>query len=665
MTIRLRGVSGIRGAPSVAPVVGDFQGNPNFFATSIDTSGGIYNSRKLGFSGTQTIYTPAFVHVSAKKMLASGAFKDTAGNTLSQFTVRPWEDLEFRWDFGDPDSTEIFTRPTDGATVNSNIQAGPDAVHCYRTAGSKTVTLTVRARNSDGSGFVEAQVQDTFTVVAYSALGKSIRYVDFNNGNDAWNGQAPQFVSGTTGPKKTYAAIRAYAVDNANVNGLDLRLAQGSVFEGTNDATWQWAGLPFCTNWRISDYVGASGAGAKPKIRKVATSGNKNALWNFVGRNNVCSNVVIEFDHNGQAVTDVIVAAPAGTTHCWDHYYDNTDFIVINAIAASLGSNPGVYGLAGAGGDITLDGEVCPHEGTVTNHGLWNCTSDFSGTGKCSSNQVFMGCGKFWFVYGGIWGGGAMEADDFEHQFYCNVWRHSTYKWVGFRPLGTVFSERGVAFNINWDVDIGDDLTCQYVLISETAFPGNAANTAHECSNGSGSGTVQFRNVVAEKNSYSGFTHVRIVSTLRTKSYTWRDNRAWDNTQLVFLAQQEDESGMYYCYRNKIDIRAAGTGAGIDYRLVSGVAFQHTDNIIVSRRSTGKVFYGFGWTDMAIRNPLIDRNSYSPGTSGQQLFADEESVVKTFAQLQAVPYEINSTIGVAPGWPDPVTQWSDMGPSPT
>jgi hypothetical protein len=680
MTIRIRGVSGIRGAaqvPPPPPVEGDFQGNPNFFASSIDVSGGIYNSRKIGISSTgdgttlSTPSTPAWVHVSAKKMLASGVFKDTAGNTLTQFTVRPWEDLEFRWDFGDPGSTETFTRPTDGATVNSNIQVGPDAVHCYRTAGDKTITLTVRARNSDGTGFVTAQAQDSITIADYNTLYPStpIHYFDsaYASENGAPNGTQSR-------PWNTFAKLRELCVALANQSGLDLRLKRGSVFATTNDPAWPMGSNNFCRNFRFSAY----GSGAQPIIRKTAHSSNRNGLWLMAGRNNVVSNIDFELYHNGlqlsgvsSLLTSPAISLPPGTpsTSTFDEYFDNCNLRMYDCDHSSF------FYMAGEDTPRTLDGEVCPHEGNITNKGFWNCNAQMMNDAVAygSGNQVFMACGKFWFMYGGTWGGGSVGQANYEHEVYANVWRHSLYKWMNFHPMGNGnpdpnFNGRGNAINVNWDVDStqGDDLTCQYVMVSECNFPGNSCNTAFENGDGSSpAANAQYYNSVAEKCAFSSFDLQRAISTLRSRSFTLRDNRSWDLKVLLFLAEQSTENGIYYCYRNKIDIPATGIGTGIDYRIISSVPFQHTDNIIRSIRSSGKNFYGFGWTSMATKFPLIDRNGYSPGTSGQQLFSDEESPTKTFAQLQAAGYEPNSTIGSDPGWPSPVTQWSDMGASPT
>jgi hypothetical protein len=634
----------------------DFLGNPNFFATTIDTSGGIYNSRLTGDSARSPPTTPAFVHVSAKNIMATGAFKDTAGNTLSQFTVRPWEDLEFRWDFGDPGSTETFTRPTDGATVNSNIQAGPDAVHCYRTAGTKTITLTVRARNSDGSGFITAQVQQNLTVNSYATLRKPIHHFDSSYRGGDSNGTINK-------PWNTYAKLRELMVAAGNRDGVDIRLKRGSVFATTNDPTWQVGSDSFAQNIRLSAY----GSGAQPVIRKTFTSGNRGPIWNWAGRNNVISNVDFELHHNGFGIAEGALlshaALGASSTKVWDHYYDGVNFKTYNAIYPSS-----FFYLAGQSGPAAFGNETCPHEGNVTNWGLWNCSGAVSGSGNCSTNQVFVGVGRFWFIYGGGWGGGSMRSPDWEHQVYPNVWRHSLYKWMNFTDTGP---GKGFALNINWDVNIGNDLTCQYLLVSECNFPGTACNHAHDAGSGSGTGRVQYYNAVFEKNAYHGFGVNRAIFGLGPKSYTWRDNRAWDNGSTVFMAERDFEDMVSYCYRNRIHVRSTAQfpGGPIEYRIQSAVPFIHTDNIIVNEASIpGRGFFNMNWTAMATKKPLIDRNQYYPNTSVARTFGDGSNkgnrLSKSFSNLQAAGYERNSQNDVNPGWPSPVTRWADMGPSP-
>src|SRR4051794_22411707 len=91
-------------AQGLATELPPFRGDPNARFTSVDTGRGIVLSRASG-------QLPAFVHVSASAILAAGEILDGSGNAISRAALRPYERLEYRWDFGDPDGTEIFNDP--------------------------------------------------------------------------------------------------------------------------------------------------------------------------------------------------------------------------------------------------------------------------------------------------------------------------------------------------------------------------------------------------------------------------------------------------------------------------------------------------------------------------------------------------------------------------
>src|SRR5262245_5720607 len=97
-----------------AGAAGAFQGNPNVTITAINTSAGIAVSRS-------SCSVPCFVQVSASAITATGS-------------ARPYEDLDYSWDFGDPTGNETFSQPiaSNGsfspADVNANTaQTGPEA----------------------------------------------------------------------------------------------------------------------------------------------------------------------------------------------------------------------------------------------------------------------------------------------------------------------------------------------------------------------------------------------------------------------------------------------------------------------------------------------------------------------------------------------------------
>lgn len=236
-----------------------FYGDPNTSIASIDVSGGINMSRTSG-------QTPAFVHVSASAILATGSVLDGSGNPIGGAALRPYERLEYNWDFGDVTGTEVFTDPFTGILRNANHdQWGPEAVYCYRNAGTGTYTITLRIRGKSGSGYVYATATKTFTVTTFNASGGSF-YYDSINGNDAWDGTHPNNNNGGgQGPKQTLWGTTSAISGAGQVNGTNIAiyLAYGSSWPQSARTLKFNSG----TSIRIAAYPGAvPGSVIKPKL---------------------------------------------------------------------------------------------------------------------------------------------------------------------------------------------------------------------------------------------------------------------------------------------------------------------------------------------------------------------------------------------------------------
>ena len=90
--------------------------------------------------------SPMGVHVQAADTTLTG------GAIESGLPIDPYSDLEFTWDFGDPDGVEFVEDPRTHEIVNLNTgQYGPAASYVYRKPGTYTVTLTATARKADGT----------------------------------------------------------------------------------------------------------------------------------------------------------------------------------------------------------------------------------------------------------------------------------------------------------------------------------------------------------------------------------------------------------------------------------------------------------------------------------------------------------------------------------
>jgi hypothetical protein len=101
----------------------------------------------LRSSGT----VPLVIHASAELTQITGGVPESHRESVQSDTAIPFSHLEYRWDFGDPSSTETLTDPRTGEVVNSNdCWRGPLAEHVYRTAGTYTITLTAIAMDTSG-----------------------------------------------------------------------------------------------------------------------------------------------------------------------------------------------------------------------------------------------------------------------------------------------------------------------------------------------------------------------------------------------------------------------------------------------------------------------------------------------------------------------------------
>jgi hypothetical protein len=306
----------------------EFLGNPNARATTLNVSASTV-SRTSG-------YTPCFVHVSALGTTCDGWYVNTAGTTLTALSAKfnPYEDVEYRISSDDP-TEENFTRPTDGATVNLHTdQIGPEALFVFRSEGTWTITVTGRIKNSDGTTFISSTTTHQITVTDFDDLGKPAFYFDSVNGDSSWDGTTPQFVSGTTGPKRTAADIKAIVTNNTYRNGLVINLAYGSTFSITNSAAWSIGSDGGGSIYRWRPYVGSSGAGADPIIEKdYAVAGNTGHMfinsWSSGGSGaagNVLSNIEFRLLNVDETIAMWDCSAATSNATIKHFYWDNCVF---------------------------------------------------------------------------------------------------------------------------------------------------------------------------------------------------------------------------------------------------------------------------------------------------------------------------------------------------
>ena len=618
------------------PSAGDastFFGNPNVTITSINTTGGIVSSRDADAGNFQT---PFFIQVSASAITAIG-------------TSAPYEDLSYSWDFGDPTGTEVFVRPTDGATVNANVaQRGPEAAYCYRTPGTYAITLTIVGKN--GSGYTAATVTKNVIVRAFSPTNSL--WVDQVNGNDANLGNSP------SSPKKSVAAINAGIGSNRAIY-----LARGSRWSGSTGIDFRAASVNGC---RISAY----GSGPNPLIEVTGGSqviplaiANGGASSPTPQTDIVISNVDFLQSGSANAGTLMISAAGNNTAKMRNIYLDNCN------AALTMDSNSFAVAIANVGGPIDID--------LTSNYGFWNTTFTNPTTSKTISMGILGSSLNWFFVMGGSFAGAGTSAV-FDHHIYPDTKTHSHYAWIDFRATGTGQSQRSFCINGNWDGPTwgaGVNTIAQYHCISENmmantlfAFDlGNRSNNTHP-----GDSTAQFQYVVAQGNAMTNINGPSLILFGCGLSVTMRDNRVWQCLgscwygpavgQLASVAQKTNL--ITRIYRNKIYYPAAAyPGPVINYPEQGWTRPQQiTDNVIYDARATGQ-FIRLVASEQNVAGSIVDRNTYYAPTAGgwptNSMSFMDNSTTKTFPQWKSLSMDA-SALQANPGWTTPVTKWSDM-----
>lgn len=424
-----------------------FYGDPYTPVSAINDTGGILLSRTIGV-------TPAFVQVSASAITATG-------------TSRPYETLEFSWDFGDPSGTESLTNPANGgASVNPNTsQVGPEAAYVYRTAGTYTITLTIRGDDGDG-GYVTETCQATFTVTAFEADVEY--YFDSLNGNNAWNGQSPTFVSGSTGPKASMAGFDYWPT-------VSVKTAYHFARGGTYD---------YDSGHRDGMRVDAYGSGAKPILNLTGTNG---IYFNIGSPDQHFDDIVwsgVDFRNNGIGRSFFFNVSNGSGTWINHLYVDNCSF--------SRTSATGLTWIQMAG--------------NMEGFGLWNTSfdggdeivsSDYLGSTYALGNSA---C-EWRFMVGVtmINGVGDHTIDNpyraAGHNVYTGSENHQLYRYSSF---GSGAKNRYFCFNGNIDGDSSS--RCYYWNLSDCELTGmwGAIDLGNEYNNPAISGSMDA--VVIERN---------------------------------------------------------------------------------------------------------------------------------------------------------------------
>ncbi|MEK7705821.1 MAG: MopE-related protein [Myxococcota bacterium] len=187
-------------------------------------------------------------------------FFDASETTDTLVTSRPFHDLEYRWDFGDPLGSPVSgtTWATgSGAGVNSrNTATGPVAAHVFEVLGTYTVSLSV----FDGTNTAIAET--TITVSDPEVVFAGMSTVCVAAATLPVAGVAGCPVGATAAQQVSFpAAISSYATTGARV-----LFKRGDTFTAASEARLTTTG---------PGIIGAYGTGALPLIQM---TGNTNVL---------------------------------------------------------------------------------------------------------------------------------------------------------------------------------------------------------------------------------------------------------------------------------------------------------------------------------------------------------------------------------------------------
>lgn len=569
--------------------------NPNVTITAINTAGGIACSRTSGA-------LPFFVQVSASAITASG-------------TSLPYEDLEFLWDFGDPSGSETFSRPIDNAgvryqstQVNANsAQTGPEAAYVYRTAGTKTITLTIRGRN--GSSVTTAQTTQNVTASAFSTSPGGEWYFDSAAAGGGDGSIGSPFNNLSTANTKLGTA-------NTKIN-----IKRGSVFTGST-------GLVIA---KSSARINAYDSGANPQIN--ITSG---------------SNSGISLNNNLESIDDVVVSdidfsasgsASASNVIDISATFDST-FILSNVYLdrVSASSSVGVLNLMQYQIGINVDGQSI-------NAGVWGGTYFNTVAAGVTVGSVAQ---KWGFVIGAtIYGDGTNATLD--HHIYPLIQQHGLFRYITFRAGAS----RNYCINTDFERFGGGLETAQWFCVSDNDLTGVArAVDAGNVDNDPAK--VQFTNFVVQNNAIHSLTGNGVMLFGNATTMTFRDNLIWDCTNDDFFRPTAGLATLFVgrIYRNKI-YRPAGGNTGVDtgiwnYNSATFTQLQTiTDNIIHDVRTTVNAAQ---LSFSAQAGATINRNQYYTPNDSTQFYDGVTN--KSFAQWQGAGFDLLGNTD-NPQWTNP------------
>lgn len=230
-------------------------------------------------SGATGAITVANVPSRMNGVAPLSVFFDATATTAAA-TSRPFHDLEYRWDFGDPAGGATWNA---GSGTNSrNFATGAVAAHVFETPGTYTVAVLATDGTNAGYSCTQIVVQDPDTVFA----GTNTVCIGASSLPEAGTGGCP--AGATTVQRADFVtAIQSYAR-----TGKRVLFKRGDTFTAASTATLTSTG---------PGTIGAYGSGPAPSVQMTGnatilglSSGNTPAIkdWRIMD---------LEFDGQGKS----------------------------------------------------------------------------------------------------------------------------------------------------------------------------------------------------------------------------------------------------------------------------------------------------------------------------------------------------------------------------
>jgi len=194
--------------------------------------------------------TPSFTASRTSGVAPLSVFFDATATTATG-TSNPFQDVEYRWDFGDPAGGATWAYGARAGTASKNAAYGPVAAHVFETPGTYTVTLATYDGAHTGTATVEITVDDPDSVYA----GNKTVCIRNSGGS---------FTSCPSGAAQVTTSSFGTALNSA-APGKRLLFEKGGTWSGGGGLAMNGPGT-----------IGAYGSGNKPIVTGTLNLGNGN-----------------------------------------------------------------------------------------------------------------------------------------------------------------------------------------------------------------------------------------------------------------------------------------------------------------------------------------------------------------------------------------------------